>query len=52
MGIDSIPDVKPKLGANADMKNPAFTELWKLMDQERDRNEIEYESVKKLEAYV
>ena len=49
LGIDSIPDVEIKKGANTTFDKPYFMELWREMDEERERNEKELESINKLE---
>ena len=49
LGVDSIPEVKIKKGANTTYDKPYFTELWREMDEERERNEKELESINKLE---
>ena len=52
LGIDSIPEVKLKKGANTDPNQPSFTELEKLMEEEQLLKDKELEAVKKLEDYV
>ena len=52
LGIDSIPDVEIKQGANTTYDKPYFKELWRQIDEERERNEKELEAVKKLEDFV
>ena len=52
LGIDSIPEVKIKGGANTTYDKPYFTELWELIDEESKRNKKELESIKKLEDFV
>ena len=52
LGIDSIPEIKIKKGANTTYDKPYFKELWRLMDEDRGRNEKEIEAVKKLEDFV
>ena len=47
--IDSILEAKLTKGANTDLNQPHFQELWKLMDQEREMNEEELEGIRKLE---
>ena len=49
LGVDSIPEVKIKKGANTTYDKPYFTELWELMDAESKINQKELESIKKLE---
>ena len=49
LGIDSIPEVKIKKGANTTYDKPYFTELWRLIDEESKINQKELESIKKLE---
>ena len=49
LGIDSIPEVKIKKGANTTYDKPYFTELWRLIDEESKMNKKELESIKKLE---
>ena len=46
LGIDSIPEVKIKGGANTTYDKPYFTELWRLMDDERKINQKELERTK------
>jgi len=48
----SIPEVKLKKGANTDPKQPSFTELEKLMEEEGVLTKKELEAVKKSEDYV
>ena len=52
LGIDSIPEIKIKKGANTSYDKPYFKELWRLKDEEREMNEKELEAVKKLEDFV
>jgi len=52
LGIDSIPKVEIKKGANTTYDKPYFKELWRLMDEEREMNKKELEAVKKLEDFV
>ena len=52
LGIDSIPDVKIEKGANTTYDKPYFMELWRLMDERRERNKKELESIKELEDFV
>ena len=52
LGIDSIPDVEIKKGANTTYDKPYFKEVWRLKDEEREMNEKELEAVKKLEDFV
>ena len=49
---DSIPEVKIEKGANTTYDKPYFTELWREMDEERERNEKELQALKDLEDYV
>ena len=49
LGIDSIPEVKIKKGANTTFDKPYFMQLWELMDGESKINQKELESIKKLE---
>ena len=49
LGIDSIPEVKIKKGANTTYDKSYFTELWRLIDEESKMNKKELESIKKLE---
>ena len=49
LGVDSIPEVKIKKGANTTYDKPYFTELWRLIDEESKINQKELESIKKLE---
>ena len=49
LGIDSIPEVKIKAGANTTFDKPYFMELWRGMDAVSKRNKKELESIKKLE---
>ena len=49
LGIDSIPEVKIKKGANTTYDKPYFMELWRGMDKESKKNKKELESIKKLE---
>ena len=49
---DSIPGIKPKMGANTDPNRPSFKRLEKRMDQTREENEKELEWVKKLDDFV
>ena len=52
LGIDSIPDVEIKKGANTTFDKPYFKELWREMDEDRERNEKELQALKDLEDYV
>ena len=52
LGIDSIPEVKIKAGANTTYDKPYFMQLWELMDVERKINQKELEAVKQLEDFV
>ena len=52
LGIDSIPEVKIKKGANTTFDKPYFLELWREMDQDRGRNKKELQALKDLEDYV
>ena len=49
LGVDSIPEVKIKKGANTTYDKPYFTELWRLIDEESKINQKELESITKLE---
>ena len=49
VGIDSIPEVKIKKGANTTFDKPYFMELWREIDKESKKNKKELESIKKLE---
>jgi len=49
LGVDSIPEVKIKKGANTTFDKPYFMQLWELMDGESKINQKELESIKKLE---
>jgi len=49
LGIDSIPEVKLKKGANSDSKQPSFKNLEIRLEKGRVRKEKELEAVKKLE---
>ena len=52
LGIDSIPDVEFKKGANTTFDKPYFMEFWRQIDGERERNEKELQALKDLEDYV
>ena len=52
LGINSIPELKLKVGANTDPNQPSHLELGRMMNEERIRLENELESVKKLEDLV
>ena len=52
LGIDSIPEVKLKEGANTVLSQPSFKELEKLMEEEQLLKDKELEAVKKLEDFV
>ena len=52
LGIDSIPEVKIKKGANTTYDKPYFMQLWELMEKERKINQTELEAVKQLEDFV
>ena len=52
LGIDSIPDVEIKKGANTTFDKPYFMELWRLIDEDKEMNRKELEAVKKLEDFV
>ena len=45
---DSIPAIKPKMGANTDPNQPSFKRLGKRMAQEREMNEKELEGIRGL----
>ena len=44
----SIPEVKLKMGANADLSQPSFLELDRLINEERIQKEKELEGIKTL----
>ena len=52
LGVDSIPEVKIKAGANTTYDKPYFMQLWDLMDAERKINQKELEGIKELEDLV
>jgi len=52
LGIDSIPDVEIKKGANTTFDKPYFKELWRLMDEDREMNRKELQALKDLEDHV
>ena len=52
LGIDSIPDVEIKNGANTTFDKPYFKELWRLIDEEREMNRKELEGIRKLEDLI
>jgi hypothetical protein len=52
LGVDSIPEVKIKKGANTTFDKPYFMQLWELMEKERNINQKELEAVKQLEDFV
>ena len=45
---DSIPAIKPKMGANTDPNRPSFKRLRNRMAQEREMNEKELEGIREL----
>ena len=49
LGIDSIPDVEFKKGANTTFDKPYFKELWRLIDEDKEMNRKELEGIRKLE---
>ena len=49
---DSIPAIKPKMGANTDPNRPSFKRLRKRMAQEQVENEKELEWIRKLDDFV
>ena len=49
LGIDSIPGVKLKKGANSDSNQPSFRKLENRMEERRAQTEKELEGLKKLE---
>ena len=49
LGIDSIPEVKFKKGANTTYDKSYFMQLWELMDAESKLNKKELESTNILE---
>ena len=52
LGIDSIPDVEFKKGANTTFDKPYFMEFWREIDEDRERNEKELQALKDLEDHV
>ena len=52
LGIDSIPKVEIKEGANTTYDKPYFMELWRLMDEDREMNEKELQVLEDLEDHV
>ena len=48
LGINSIPELKLKAGANTDFSQPSFLELGRMMNEERIRLEKELEGIKTL----
>ena len=52
LGIDSIPDVESKKGANTTFDKPYFMELWRGMDKESKKNKKELESINKLDELL
>ena len=49
---DSIPAIKPKMGANTDPNRSSFKRLRKRMAQEQVENEKELEWIRKLDDFV
>ena len=52
LGIDSIPGIEIKKGANTTFDKPYFMELWREIDEDRERNEKELQALKELEDHV
>ena len=52
LGVDSIPEVKIKAGANTTYDKPYFMELWQGMDAVSKKNKKELEGIKELEDLV
>ena len=52
LGVDSIPEVTIKNGANTTFDKPYFMQLWELMDKESKIKQKEFEAVKQLEDFV
>ena len=52
LGIDSIPDVEFKKGANTTFDKPYFMEFWREIDEYRERNRKELEGIRKLERLL
>ena len=52
LGIDSIPDVEIKKGANTTFDKPYFKRLWRLKDEEREIKEKELQALKDFEDHV
>ena len=52
LGIDSIPGIEIKKGANTTFDKPYFRELWRLIDEDREMNRKELEGIRKLEDLV
>ena len=52
LGIDSIPKVEIKEGANTTYDKPYFMELWRLMDEDREMNRKELEGIRNLEGLL
>ena len=52
LGIDSIPEIKIKKGANTSYDKPYFKELWRLIDEDKEMNRKELEGIRKLEELV
>ena len=50
--VDSIPEVKLKMGANTDPNQPSFKELEKQMEEDRAQTKTELEGLKILEDHV
>ena len=52
LGIDSIPEIKIKKGANTSYDKPYFRELWRLMDEDKKINRKELEGIRKLKELL
>ena len=52
LGIDSIPGIEIKKGANTTFDKPYFMEFWREIDEDRERNEKELQALKDLEDHV
>ena len=49
---DSIPAIKPKMGANTDPNRNSFKRLRERMAQEREENKTELEWIRNLDDFV
>ena len=49
---DSIPAIKPKMGANTDPNRSSFKRLRERMAQKREENKTELEWIRKLDDFV